>query len=138
LTKRINQALPEGIDGNPRERLMADIRGHIRSFKGTYRELADLARLSVSTVSNIACGDTKSPHLITAFQIMDALGKSDPILDAFRSESPVSLRVAQRLKAQRAKRKLKRKEKIHPHRVVRVRHGGPLMEVRSRRVGTVH
>ena len=70
-------------------RVLADVQGHIWAF-GDFQKLARAAKLSVATVSNLAYGDTKSPHMRTVVRIMDALGKSDPILEAFKSEKPMT------------------------------------------------
>jgi transcriptional regulator with XRE-family HTH domain len=115
LNKRINPTHSEGIDGDIWERLFADIRGHIRSYGGTFKQLADAANLSEATVSKLAYGETSSPHMRTIIRIMDALGKSDPVLKAFRSEKPVSITQAYCWKLARGKRKQKLVAKIKPH-----------------------
>lgn len=121
MNKRINPTHSEGLDGDVWERLLADIRGHIWEYlrkKGnTYEKLAETAGVCSGTVSKFAYGDTTSPHMRTVIRIMDALGKSDPILSAFKSEKPVSLKQATDWKSARAKRKQKLAAKLKPHQV---------------------
>lgn len=125
--KRINTNRSEGLDGDVWERLFADIRGHIWAH-GDFKKLAISADLSVATVSKLAYGDTGSPHMRTVVRIMNALGKSDPIVKAFRAEKPVSTvqAFARKLKTTegRQKRKNELHLKIHPHRATRIARRG--------------
>ena len=120
MYKRINPTHSEGIDGDVMERMLADVRGHIWEFvrgKGNnFDKLAREAGVSCSTVSKLAYGGTTSPHMRTVIRVMDALGKSDPILEAFKAEKPVSLNEAKARKTTRARLKAQRKAKVHPHR----------------------
>ncbi len=113
--KRINPTRSEGVDGDVFERLLADIRGHIFEHNNIAK-LAEVANLSTSTVSNLAYGKTKSPHMRTVTQIMEALGKADPVLEAFKSKKPVWTKQAQARLSTRARLKKERADKIHPHR----------------------
>jgi transcriptional regulator with XRE-family HTH domain len=120
--KRINPTRSEGLDGDVWERLLADIRGHIFEF-GDFKKLSEQTGLCVGTISRLAYGETGSPHMRTVIKVMDALGKSDPVLKAFRSEKPISTVQAFALKLKRGKyheqRKTKLQKKTHPHRIAK-------------------
>ncbi len=116
--KRINPTRSEGLDGEVWERLLADVRGHIHEHKD-FGKLAVAANLSISTVSKLAYGETSSPHMRTVIRIMEALGKSDPIIDAFRSQKPVSVKSAQARRSTRVRLKAQRAAKLHPHRAAK-------------------
>lgn len=120
MKKRINPTRSEGLDGDVWERVLADVRGHIWEH-GDFAKLAVAANLSATTVSKLAYGETSSPHMRTVIRIMDALGKSEPVLEAFKSQKPVSLQRATGWKSTRAKLKAKRTAKMHPHRVAKAR-----------------
>ncbi len=107
----MNPTRSEGVDGDVWERLLADIRGHIWAH-GDFSKLAKAAKLSPATISNLAYGDTGSPHMRTVVRIMDALGKSDPILAAFKSEKPITTRVVAKRWVYRQKMRAARKAKI--------------------------
>lgn len=109
--KRINPTRTEGLDGNVLERLLADVRGHVWEF-GDFKTLAKQANLSTSTVSDLAYADTRSPHMRTVMKIMTALGKSDPILNAFKAEKPVTIKVVAGRWIARQKVREARKAKI--------------------------
>jgi len=109
--KRINPTRSEGQDGSVAGRLLADIRGHIWAH-GDFSELAKDAKLSAATVSNLAYGETNSPHMRTVVQIMHALGKSDPILEAFKSEKPMTANTLAKHWIFRQKMRAARKAKI--------------------------
>ena len=125
--RKINPTRSEGVDGDVWERLLADIRGHIWTH-GDFKKLAVSANLSVATVSKLAYGDTNSPHMRTVVRIMEALGKSDPVLEAFRADKSVSTvqAFARKLKVEkvRQKRKDDLQKKIHPHRITKVSRRG--------------
>jgi hypothetical protein len=132
LNKQINPNRSEGLDGDEWERLLADVRGHIWE----YRDLSKLAKdanLSIATISNLAYGVTTSPHMRTIIRVMVALDKSDPILEAFKSEKPVSVKQAKARKSARARLKDQRKTKVHPHRAEK-----PARASAARLGGTVH
>jgi transcriptional regulator with XRE-family HTH domain len=74
--------------------------------------LAKDAKLSNATVSNLAYGETKSPHMRTVVRIMHALGKSDPILEAFKSEKPMTSNTLAKHWISRQKMRAARKAKI--------------------------
>ena len=95
------------------EQLLADVRGHIWG-SGDFSKLAEKADVSPQTVSKFAYGETKSPHMRTVFKIMDALGKSEEILTAFKSEKPVSTRSAIARKTGLSKRRALIKERGRP------------------------
>lgn len=125
--RKINPTRSEGVDGDVWERLLADIRGHIWTH-GDFKKLAVSANLSVATVSKLAYGDTNSPHMRTVVRIMNALGKSDPVLRAFRAEKSVSTvqAFARKLKKTegRQARKVELRMKIYPHRAAKVSRRG--------------
>jgi hypothetical protein len=104
------------LDGDVWERLLADVRGHIWDH-GDFSKLAATADVSVSTVSKLAHADTGSPHMRTVIRIMDALGKSDPILEAFESKNPVSISQARKRKSARARNKERLAAKVKPHQI---------------------
>ena len=101
--KRINPTRSEGQDGSDFERLLADVRGHIWEFQNLGK-LAKKADLNVATVSDLAHGQTRSPHIRTVLRIMVALGKSDSILQAFAAERPVTTKMVARRWINRQKR----------------------------------
>jgi transcriptional regulator with XRE-family HTH domain len=109
--KRINPTRSEGQDGDIWARLLADVQGHIWAYRD-FNKLAQAANLSVATVSNLAHGDTKSPHMRTVARIMHALGKSDPILEAFKSEKPMTESALAKHWISRQKMRAARKAKI--------------------------
>jgi transcriptional regulator with XRE-family HTH domain len=109
--KRINPTRSEGQDGSIAGRLLADIQGHIWAH-GNLSELAKDAKLGAATVSNLAYGETKSPHMRTVVRIMHALGKSDPILEAFKSEKPMTSNTLAKHWISRQKMRAARKAKI--------------------------
>ena len=109
--KRINPTRSEGQDGSIAGRLLADIQGHIWAH-GNLSELAKDARLSATTVSDLAYGETKSPHMRTVVRIMHALGKSDPILEAFKSEKPMTSNTLAKHWISRQKMRAARKARI--------------------------
>lgn len=115
--KRINPTRSEGQNGDDWERLLADVRGHIWEF-GNFNTLAKRANLSNATVSNLAYADTRSPHMRTVIKIMTALGKSDPILNAFKTEKPVTIKAVAGRWITRQKLRASRKANI---KVVKVR-----------------
>ena len=127
MSKFLNQTRSEGIDGDVWERVLADVRGHLFAAKDL-QAVAVKANLSYSTVAKLAYGDTKSPHMRTVIKIMDALGKADPILQAFRSEKPVTVVQADQRRPKRTVRdriKKERTDRIFPHRNAKER-GSPL------------
>ena len=91
--KRINPTRSEGIDGDWWELFLADLRGHIFAG-GEIKKLAEKANLSVSTISNLAYAKTQSPHMRTVMKIMAALDKHRAVLEAFKSDAPVTMKAA--------------------------------------------
>lgn len=97
MNKRINQDLSEGLDGDLWQKILADLRGHMFAY-GTWEKLSVATGLSPSTIQKLACGDTKSPHFMTVFKVMTAVGKGDALLQIFASRKPLTLQEAQKLK----------------------------------------
>jgi hypothetical protein len=77
---RVHQNRDEGLSGDPAELSMANIRGLMRKYEHGMEELAKAARLSVSTVINMAYGITVRPQDRTVDAILDALGYRRPIV----------------------------------------------------------
>lgn len=57
---------------------------------GEIKALAEKANLSVATISNLAYAKTQSPHMRTVMKIMTALDKHRAVLEAFKSDTPVT------------------------------------------------
>lgn len=91
--KRINPTRSEGLDGDRWEQFLADLRGHIFAG-GEIKALAEKANLSVATISNLAYAKTQSPHMRTVMKIMTALDKHRAVLEAFKSDAPVTMKAA--------------------------------------------
>jgi transcriptional regulator with XRE-family HTH domain len=72
--RKINPTRSEGLDGNPKELKLAIVRSLIWASKRALQTIAADAKLSVSTVSNYAHGDTLNPHDNTTERILQALG----------------------------------------------------------------
>lgn len=75
------------------ELFLADLRGHVFGA-GEIKKLAEKAGLHEKTVSNIAYGITMFPQMLTVMKIMIALGKHRPVFEAFKSDTPVSMKAA--------------------------------------------
>jgi DNA-binding phage protein len=111
--KRINPTLPEGVDGNLWELFLADLRGHVFGA-GEMKKLAEKAGLHENTVSNIAYGKTMFPQMLTVMKIMIALDKHRAVLEAFKSDAPITMKAAVLRKSARRKtfERTKRREKF--------------------------
>ena len=108
--KRIDPTLPEGLDGDVWQRVMADVRGHVRNA-GDWSTLAVESGLSKATISNIAYGITKSPHFSTVYRLMAALGREDLLNDAIKPDKPLTLAAATKMRPAAVKRRIAELEK---------------------------
>lgn len=112
MAKRMNQNLPEGLNGDEWDRLVADIRGHLWN-SGDWGILAAKANVNPQTISKLAYGETKSPHFFTIFKIMVALGKKDRFMRLFETNDPVFESEAKKLKPKT--KWARRPERKRPH-----------------------
>jgi len=78
--RNINQNRSEGLDGNAKELKLVTVRGLIWASKRKLRAIAADAKLSVTTVSRYASGDTINPHDNTTERILQALGYRQAIV----------------------------------------------------------
>jgi hypothetical protein len=95
LAKRLNQDLPEGVDGNRSERFLADLRGmiwHKVDNEGGFKTLAAKANLNVATIDRLMwSGDanhpqTRRPHFETVVRLLWALERLDLLDGVFAGE----------------------------------------------------
>jgi transcriptional regulator with XRE-family HTH domain len=122
MTKRINSNLDESSGWG---RFVADIRGHLHAHQNWVILAAD-AGVAPQTVSKLAYGETKSPHGLTIFKLMVALGREDELLAAVHSEEPVVVREAKKLRPPKNQRRAtalrireERQTKTHGYRKLR-------------------
>ncbi len=107
MPKRINQTRDEGVSGDRWEKVLGDFAGHVY-HAGDWRKLADEAGVSYATVENIAYRQTKSPHMRTVINIMNALGRGDELEKALHTNSPLSQAEAIKLRPAHIKRRYKK------------------------------
>lgn len=72
--RRRHQNRSEGLDGDPYERKLGELRTHIRNSKKSAVWIAEKARLNVQTVRNVISGQTARPHDRTVEMIYEAIG----------------------------------------------------------------
>ncbi len=51
-----------------------DIKAHMKKYKITYANLAEMTGINLTTIKRIFCGKTQTPHLETMVAIEQALG----------------------------------------------------------------